>query len=174
MTIKISLDASALHAMFPPGSDALLELRKGVVDQFVKSRAYHKLMDADTAFFVQEALSVELKKLRDLSDRITHTYVTSSVDAYQLDDEQWAKVPVPYGIKSQIRQRIQHEAQNIVNELFESRIKEYVNGRVETMMVSVTSKMVLDKLREEVEKLVRAELEPKIRSQVAQEIKDRL
>jgi translation initiation factor IF-2 len=174
MTTKISLDASALNALFPPGSDALLELRKGVVDQFVKSRAYHKLMDADTAFFVQEALATELKKLRDLSERITHTYVTSSVDAYNMNDADWAKVPVPHVIKSQIRLRVQNEAQNIVNELFESRIKDYVNGRIETMMVSVTSKMVLDKMREEVEKVVRAELEPKLRKSITQEIKDRL
>lgn len=151
--ILLRLDASAVTAIFPEGTEARVNLQNAVIAEFVRKNIKPSLLGQDVADQIERARADALNAIKKRADDAKHTYLAElgvSVDGYSrvlLSDsvrskiQESAKMAVHIEINSVIREQvnaaaeklrgtIDHDAKAAVNRLVDSEIREAVKARV--------------------------------------------
>lgn len=152
MTITLKLDASAVHALFPPGSEAHLELSRSIVAEVLR-----KSFKSDMTVDVQNAISKATNALRSEIEA-THTRLINAEF-----ERKWPgfSVKEKSELTAAIRQRAGEEytatIRRITGEEFDRRandsaLPERIAGLVNTAMSAFESSQIKLRINEAVEK----------------------
>jgi len=140
MALQLRLDATALAALFPEGSEARVELQRAVTDEFIRKHLNSKLVADEVVGLLnrakQEAITEATRKLCD-----SHGWAYNNV----LSDT----------FKARIREEAQHfvydETRKIVKaecERFSNNIEQTIIDRMETLIDTTARAHVSTKLKE--------------------------
>lgn len=152
--ILLRLDASALNALFPEGTQARAELQQSVVAEFIRKNIKPNAMGEDTREQIERARGDALRAIKTAKDEMSNKVLADQ----GVTKDHWGRVE----LKNEAKQIINEAARQAVRDEIGKAITEQIEAQAQTLRGKITSDA-----QAAVNRLVDSEIRAAVKARVA-------